>query len=243
MGVISSFSQTAAGKMTNCEAEKNKSAESARQLNNQVPPERYRDANSQTPPSKNEKRVVFMGDSITDGWNLAQAFPGASFINRGISGQTTPQMLVRFCADVVDLKPKVVVILAGTNDIAGNSGLMTLEDTARNLISMVKLAEAAGARVVLSSVLPVSDRVKNKDGVVFVQTKSRPPEKIKAMNRWLKKYATNNDLVYLDYYSALVDKSGTLKDGTSYDGLHPNAEGYKAMQPLALKAINRALKK
>ena len=204
---------------------------------------RYKEANQKVQPSKNETRVVFMGDSITDGWNLEQYFPGKFYINRGISGQTTPQMLLRFRSDVIDLKPKVVVILAGTNDIAGNTGTMTLEDTARNLTSVAELAKANNIRVVLASVLPVNDRVKNKEGVLFMQTRSRPNEKITTMNDWLKKYAADNRLIYLDYYSATVDEKGTLKDGLSYDGLHPNADGYKVMQSLAEDAIARALKK
>lgn len=205
---------------------------------------RYKEANRKiTPPAKSETRVVFMGDSITDGWNLAQYFPNKPYINRGIGGQTTPQMLLRFRADVIELKPKVVVILAGTNDISGNTGLMTLEDTARNLTSMVELSKANGIKIVLSSVLPVNDRVKNKEGVLLVQTKSRPNEKITAMNDWLKQYAAENNLTYLDYYSATADEKGTLKDGLSYDGLHPNADGYKIMQVLAEAAIARALGK
>jgi lysophospholipase L1-like esterase len=215
-----------------------------KQLSDWAQLERYREANRNVkPPSKNENRVVFMGDSITDGWNLAQYFPGKSYINRGISGQTTPQMVLRFRSDVIELKPKAVVILAGTNDIAGNTGQMTLEATARNLTSMVELAKANKISVILSSVLPVNDRVKNKEGVLLIQTKSRPNEKIVAMNNWLKIYAADNNLVYLDYYAATVDPDGYLKDGISYDGLHPNAEGYKIMQNLAADAIERALRK
>ncbi len=150
--------------------------------------------------------------------------------------------MLRFRGDGVEWKPKVVVILAGTNDIAGNTGPMTLEDTTRNLMSMVELATANNIKVVLSSVLPVNDRVKNNEGVLLVQTKSRPNEKITAMNDWLKKYAAENGLVYLDYYSATIDKNRTLKDGINYDGLHPNADGYKLMQPLAEEAIKRAVK-
>jgi lysophospholipase L1-like esterase len=243
IGCVSSFSQTIAEKTSDCQEAKDKNARYEKHLSDWAQLGRYRNANlSIQSPSKNEMRVVFMGDSITDGWNLAQYFPGKPYINRGISGQTTPQMLLRFRADVIDLKPKVVVILAGTNDIAGNTGLMTLEDTERNLISMVELAKANNIRVVLSSVLPVNDRAKNKEGVLLVQTRSRPNEKITAMNDWLKKYAADNRLAYLDYYSATVDKTGTLKDGISYDGLHPNADGYKIMQSLAEKAIERAMK-
>lgn len=243
IGCVSSFSQTIGENAAQCREAENKNARYEKQLSDWAQTERYREANLKLPPpSKNERRVVFMGDSITDGWNLAQYFPGKPYVNRGISGQTTPQMLLRFRSDVIDLKPKVVVILAGTNDIAGNTGFMSLKDTAQNVISMVELAKANKIRVVLSSVLPVNDRLKNKEGVLIVQTKSRPNEKITAMNDWLKKYAANNDLVYLDYYSATVDKDGTLKDGTSYDGLHPNADGYKIMQSPAEAAITRALK-
>ena len=239
-----SFSQTIAEKVSDCQEEKNKNVKYEKQLNDWAQLGRYRDANLKVqPPSENEMRVVFMGDSITDGWNLAKYFSGKPYINRGISGQTTPQMLLRFRSDVIDLKPRVVVILAGTNDIAGNTGPMTLEDTVMNLTSMVELAKANNIRVVLSSVLPVNDRVKNKEGVLLVQTKSRPNEKITAMNDWLKKYAADNRLIYLDYYSATTDEKRTLKDGLSYDGLHPNAEGYKVMQSLAEEAIARALKK
>jgi len=244
VGFVSSFSQTTAGRAADCAEEKNKNVRYEKQLSDWAQLGRYREANSKLQmPSKSERRAIFMGDSITDGWNLAQYFPGKPYINRGISGQTTPQMLLRFRSDVIDLKPKVVVILAGTNDIAGNTGFMPLKDTAQNMISMVELARANNIRVVLASVLAVSDRLKNKEDVLLVQTKSRPNEKITAMNDWIKKYAANNNLVYLDYYSATVDKNSTLKDGTSYDGLHPNAEGYKIMQSLAAAAIERALKK
>jgi len=237
------FSQKITEKNFDCQEEKNKNARYEKQLSDWAQLRRYQEANLKISPPKNEARVVFMGDSITDGWNLLQFFPGKSYINRGISGQTTPQMLLRFRADVIDLKPKVAVILAGTNDIAGNTGLMTLEDTAGNLTSMVELAKASNIRVVLSSVLPVNDRMKNKQGVLLVQTGSRPNEKITAINGWIKKYAAENGLVYLDYYSAMVDKNGTLKDGTSYDGLHPDKNGYKIMQPLAEEAIMQALRK
>lgn len=241
---IPAFSQTNIEKKADCEEEKNKNVKYEKQLSDWAQLGRYREANLKIqPPSKDETRVVFIGDSITDGWNLAQYFPDKPYINRGISGQTTPQMLLRFRADVIDLKPKAVVILAGTNDIAGNTGTMTLEDTVRNLTSMIELAKANDIRVVLSSVLPVNDRVKNKEGVLFVQTAKRPNEKITRMNDWLKKYAADNGLIYLDYYAATSDKTGTLKDGLSYDGLHPNAEGYKVMQVLADEAIFRALRK
>lgn len=200
---------------------------------------RYRAENSKvTPPSSGERRVVFMGDSITDGWGrrLGTFFPGKPYINRGISGQTTPQMLVRFRPDVIALKPQAVVILAGTNDIAGNTGPMSLEDIENNLASLADLAKAHGIRVVLSSVLPVCDYIKP-------QTERRPPDKIVALNAWIKDYAARNHYVYLDYYSAMLDERNMLKMELTYDGLHPNAAGYDVMGPLAEKAIHRALSK
>lgn len=238
------FSQTTGEKSADCREAENKNARYEKQLSDWAQLSRYREANLKVqPPAKDERRVVFLGDSITDGWNLAQYFPGKSYINRGISGQTTPQMLIRFRPDVIDLKPKAVVILAGTNDIAGNTGPMTIEEIARNVTSMVELAEANNIRVVLSSVLPVNDRLRNKEGVLLIQTRSRPNEKITALNDWMKKYAASQHLIYLDYYTAMVDKDGSLKDGISYDGLHPNADGYKVMQSLAETAIKQALKK
>ncbi len=238
------FAQTNAAGNSDCEEAKNKIVRYEKQLSDWAQMNRYREADATVqPPAKNERRVVFMGDSITDGWNLAQYFPEKPYINRGIGGQTTPQMLLRFRADVIDLKPKAVVILAGTNDIAGNTGAMSLEDIADNIISMVELAKVNKINVVLSSVLPVSDRLKNKEGDLIIQTSRRPNERITALNDWLKKYAAESGSIYLDYYSATVAPDGTLKDGISYDGLHPNAEGYKVMQSLAEKAIARALNK
>ncbi|MEP6707467.1 MAG: SGNH/GDSL hydrolase family protein [Pyrinomonadaceae bacterium] len=207
---------------------------------------RYREENSKTvAPGKKEKRVVFLGDSITDGWHNAANggfFPGKPYINRGISGQTTPQMLIRFRPDVIALKPEAVVILAGTNDIAGNTGPMTLQSIGDNLASIAELSRAHGIRVVLASLLPVSDYEKTADGQVRNQTTRRPPEQIKALNEWMKKYAADNKMTYLDYYSAMVDDKGFLKDELSNDGLHPNAQGYQVMNPLAEKAIAAALK-
>ena len=206
---------------------------------------RYHDDNGKVnPPSKNEQRVVFMGDSITDGWdapNMGGFFPGKPYVNRGISGQTTPQMLIRFRPDVIDLKPKVVVILAGTNDLAGNTGPATLEAIEANLISMAELARANGIRVVLASLLPVSD-YEMRDGKPIVQTVRRQPDKIIALNNWMKDYAAKNRLIYLDYFSAMVDGKGFLKDELSNDGLHPNAAGYAVMNPLAEAAIESSLK-
>ncbi len=207
---------------------------------------RYRDDNGKTTtPTKNERRVVFIGDSITDSWDdprFGGFFPGKPYLNRGISGQTTPQMLIRFRPDVIALKPDVVVILAGTNDIAGNTGPMTLEAIQDNITSMAELARANRVRVVLASVLPVSDYEKSADGQPRTQTVRRPPEKIKAFNDWMRNYATQNKLTYLDYYSAMIDDKGFLKDELSNDGLHPNEKGYLVMMPLAEQAIEKALK-
>lgn len=207
---------------------------------------RYREDNAKlTAPAKDEIRVVFMGDSITDLWDnpgFGGFFPGKPYVNRGISGQTTPQMLLRFRQDVLALKPKVVVILAGTNDIAGNTGPSTLEMIKDNLASMVELAKASNVRVVLASLLPVCDYKQSKDGKQLIQTSRRPPEKIRALNDWMKDYAAKNGLIYLDYYSAMVDDKGFLKEGLTYDGLHADANGYAVMGPLAEKAITASMK-
>ena len=206
---------------------------------------RYREDNMKlAPPSKNEQRVVFMGDSITDSWDsptMGGFFPGKPYVNRGISGQTTPQMLVRFRRDVIELKPKVVIILAGTNDIAGNTGPTTLEAIEDNLATMAELATAHGIRVVLASLLPVSD-YEVRDGKPINQTTRRPPAQIIALNNWIKEYAKVNHHVYLDYFSAMVDDKGFLKDELSNDGLHPNPQGYVVMAPLAEAAITASLK-
>lgn len=207
---------------------------------------RYRDANSRVAaPARDEQRVVFMGDSITDSWDdpkYGGFFPGKSYIDRGISGQTTPQMLLRFRAEVIALKPKVVVILAGTNDIAGNTGPMSLEAIEDNLISMAELARANKIRVVLSSVLPISDYEKTTEEKPIIQSVRRPPELIRALNDWMRKYAADTHAIYLDYYSEMVDDKGFLKDELSDDGLHPNQKGYVVMAPLAEHAIDSALK-
>lgn len=204
---------------------------------------RYRDANAAlAPPAKTEDRVVFMGDSITDSWKLNEYFPGKPYVNRGISGQTTPQMLVRFRPDVIALKPRVVVILAGTNDLAGNTGPMSLEDIQGNIASMAELARANGIRVVIASVLPINDYAKNREGVPVIRSTARPPEKILALNKWIMDYTAANKLTYLDYFSATVDEKGFLKAELAGDGLHPNPAGYQVMKPLAEKAIAAALK-
>jgi lysophospholipase L1-like esterase len=199
---------------------------------------RYRAENEKLgSPASGENRVVFMGNSITEGWQYTcpEFFTGRPNNDRGISGQTTPQMLVRFRPDVIDLKPKVVVILAGINDIAGNTGPSTLEMIEDNIASMSELAKAHGIKVVLSSVLPAYDFPWNPG--VF------PAEKILTLNQWIKKYASDNGFTYLDYYSPMVDERKGLKKEYSEDGVHPNKAGYKVMEPLVEKAIEKALKK
>jgi len=199
---------------------------------------RYRDENMHLkPPAPEEKRVVFFGDSITDIWKLDAYFPGKPYINRGIGGQTTAQMLVRFRQDVIALQPKAVVILAGTNDIAGNTGPTRIEDIEANYTSLAELAKASGIAVVFSSVLPVHNYTP-KAQEFFAQ---RPPEKIVELNHWLKTYSAAHGCVYLDYFSAMVDKSGLLQKELADDGLHPNQAGYKLMVPLAEAAISKAM--
>ena len=199
---------------------------------------RYRDANTALkPPAPGENRVAFFGDSITDGWPIGESFPGKPYINRGIGGQTTSQMLVRFRQDVIDLSPKVVVILAGTNDIAGNSGPISNENIEANFASLAELAQANGIRVVFSSILPVHNYTpKSQD--FYAQ---RPMARILALNDWLKHYCAANDLVYLDYFSHVVDDKGLLKRDLADDGLHPNKAGYAIMAPLAEKAIESSI--
>ena len=199
----------------------------------------YRDANAALkPPAAGENRVVFFGDSITEAWHLDEYFPGKPYVNRGISGQTTPQMLIRFRQDVIDLHPKVVVILAGTNDIAGNTGPMRPEDTEANYASFADLARANNVLVVFSSVLLLHNYTPQSQAYF----PGHPPEKILALNRWLTAYvAAHPDCIYLDYFSAMVDDKGLLKRDLADDGLHPNAAGYKIMVPLAEAAIEKAL--
>jgi lysophospholipase L1-like esterase len=217
---------------------------------------RYRDDNAAlkppvapggggAPPLRSDARVVFMGDSITDSWDdprFGGFFPGKPYVNRGISGQTTPQMLLRFRPDVIALRPRAVVILAGTNDIAANTGPMTNDEIAGNLASMAELAKANGVRVVFSSILPVSDYHYKPGTPGGSQTTRRPPERIRALNDWMKGYAATNGHVYLDYWPATADQRGMLKTELSEDDLHPNQKGYDAMGPLAEAAIQRALK-
>src|SRR5208283_4832790 len=196
--------------------------------------EHFKDADAKLPaPAPGENRVVFMGDSITEGWKLDQAFPGKPYINRGISGQTTPQMLVRFRQDVIDLQPKAVVILAGTNDIAGNTGPMTLEQIEGNLASMAELAQANGIRVVLCSVLPAFD--------YWWAPGHEPAPKIALLNAWLRGYAAAKGIVYVDFYSAMKDDRGGLPATLSRDGVHPVPAGFAVMAPLAEAGIEKAL--
>jgi lysophospholipase L1-like esterase len=208
---------------------------------------RYREPNrSAGSPAPGEARVVFMGDSITDAWQQPRFggfFPGKPYVDRGISGQTTPQMLLRFRSDVIALAPNAVVILAGTNDIAGNTGPMTDEQIEGNLASMAELARANGIRVVLSSILPVSQSHVRPGDVTPPQTTRRPMARIRALNAWMKDYAAANGHVYLDYFTATTDAEGLLRAELSEDDLHPNAAGYAIMAPLAEAAIQAALRK
>ncbi len=198
----------------------------------------FKKANSTVPElQENENRIVFMGNSITIGWlnNRPEFFEGKPYINRGISGQTTPQMLIRFRQDVIDLNPKVVTILAGTNDIAGNTGSSTLEMIMDNLKGMAELAHANGIKVILSSTLPAYD-YPWKPGL-------EPSGKIIALNKMIKEYAETNGHIYLDYFSAMVDERNGLPKKYAEDEVHPTVEGYKVMEPLVEAAIAKALKK
>lgn len=218
---------------------------------------RYHQANQQLKKqAAPAQRVVFMGDSITDFWNLEESFPGKPYVNRGIGGQTTPQMLVRMYPDVIELKPAAMVVLAGTNDIARNTGPETAEMIQQNIMAMTELAQNHGIKVVLCSVLPVSDypyqRSQNappapaggRGGpprIPVKMTDSHPAGDILKLNAWMKDYAAKAGAVYVDYFSVTVDERGWLKDAYSADGLHPNAEGYKAMTAALVPAIQKAL--
>ena len=198
---------------------------------------RYREADRMLPrPGKNENRVVFMGNSITENWQqyFATMFPGKPYVNRGISGQTTPQMLVRFRQDVIALEPAVVVILAGTNDIAGNTGPSTLAMIEDNIASMAELARAHRIAVVLTSVLPVRD-YPWKPGL-------EPAPKIIALNSWIRDYSAQHGAVYVDTHGAMADAQGGMRSGLSSDGVHPNETGYRIMAPLVAQAIDEALR-
>lgn len=215
---------------------------------------RYHQANDELKKQPADpKRVVFMGDSITDFWRLDQYFPGKPYVDRGISGQTTPQMLVRMYPDVIDLKPAAMIVLAGINDISRNTGPSTAEMIEENIMAMTELAQRHAIKVVLCSLLPVSDYpfLKQQSGIAptgrgpvprIKMTDSHPPADILKVNAWIKDYAARVNAVYADYFTALLDDKGWLKDALSDDGLHPNAEGYKVMAPIAAAAIEKALR-
>ena len=195
---------------------------------------KYEAANQEVLASATRPRAVFMGNSITEGWwqQRPEFFNKHGFVGRGIGGQTTPQMLIRFTPDVLDLRPEVVVILAGTNDIAGNTGPSTVKMITDNLAAMAQLAKAHGIKVVLSSILPVKEYPWKKEADAVGM--------IAQVNAWMKQYAAEQGFVYLDYFPAMADKEQGLKKEYSGDGVHPNLEGYATMEPLVLKAINKA---
>ena len=197
---------------------------------------KYREMNTTLSLVKqDEERVVFFGDSITEFWSIVNRnfFANKNYINRGISGQTTPQMLIRFRADVIALQPTLVVILAGINDIAGNTGISTIEMITDNIFSMIDIANANNIKVILCSVLPAFD--------FHWRPNQEPIEKIKILNEILKEYAFANNIEFIDYYNSMVDDRQGLKKELSDDGVHPNQNGYQVMQPLAEKAIKVAL--
>ncbi|WP_426092526.1 SGNH/GDSL hydrolase family protein [Flavobacterium sp. DSR3-2] len=197
---------------------------------------KYQNENANLKPvAQGDKRIIFIGDSITEFWSVLnpEYFAGKPYVNRGISGQTSPQILIRFRADVIALKPATVVILAGINDIAGNTGPSTLEMIANNIFSMVELAKANQIKVILCSVLPAYD--------FSWKPNQNPAEKVLALNKMIKKYADANNILYLDYFSAMVDERNGLKTAYSEDGVHPNKVGYQIMAALAEKAITEVL--
>ncbi len=199
---------------------------------------RYRAANAALHPVRaGEQRVVFFGDSITDAWNLDHYFPAKGYINRGIGGQTTSQMLVRIRQDVIDLQPHVVIILAGTNDIAGNTGPISVEDVEKNYATMAELARVHHIVIVFTSLTPVNGDVPGKRELFD----TRPSSEILALNAWLKNYCASSGDLYVDYFGAMVDPRGQMQRSLSEDGLHPNDAGYKVMAPLAEAAIEKAL--
>ena len=200
--------------------------------------ERYAEANQRLgPPSTQSPRVVFLGDSITDGWRLEEYFAGRDFVNRGISAQITGEMLGRMMADVVDLKPRAVLILAGTNDIGRGVPLSTIRN---NLTMIAELADRHQIQPLFASVLPVSDYHRNANPS-FERTRTRPPAAIVALNTWLRQFCSQRGCGYVDYYSAMVDSAGFLQADLADDGLHPNGKGYRIMAPMALGAIDRVI--
>jgi lysophospholipase L1-like esterase len=202
---------------------------------------RFTAANAALPAlAKGERRVVFFGDSITDNWSKPTSggfFPGKRYVNRGIGSQTTAQMLLRFRADVIALHPRAVVILAGTNDLAGNGGPVTPETIESNLATMIDLARAHGISVALASLLPVVDGKKGPDGKPVLRTGDRPPAAIVALNQRLAALAKREHAAYVDYFAAMVDGKGALRSELTEDGLHPNAAGYAVMAPVVEKAL------
>ena len=199
--------------------------------------------------SNDPKRVVFMGDSITDFWKLAEYFPGKPYVNRGISGQTTPQMLVRMYPDVIVNKPAAMVVLAGINDVSQNTGPSTAEMVEQNIMAMTDIAQHNGIKAILCSVLPINDygyynakaRGKLPSYMKNPVTDTHPPEDILKLNTWMKDYAKKVDAIYVDYFSAMVDGKGFLKENLSEDGIHPNAQGYEIMTKIVDEVIEKAL--
>jgi lysophospholipase L1-like esterase len=196
---------------------------------------RYAEANVKLPkPAPGEKRVVFFGDSITDGWRLNEYFPGRDFVNRGISGQVTGEMLGRMKADVIDLQPAAVLLLAGTNDIARGTPLSAIEN---NLVMIADLAETYKIKPMFASVLPVSDYHKDVNPRNEM-TRAHPPAAILELNRWIEAFCKQRHYPYVDYFTPLVDASGQIKTDLADDGLHPNAAGYRIMAPVAMGALS-----
>lgn len=219
------------------QAQKDSVTERLNQSNDWPNLRRYRSENEKAGlPAAKENRVVFMGNSITDGWINARPdfFSKNPYLDRGISGQTTPQMLIRFRQDVIDLKPKVVVILAGINDIAENTGPSSVEMIENNLMSMAQLAKANGIKVVMCSITPAK-AFPWRPGI-------DPVAKISAVNKWMKNYAAKNNFVFVNYFDAMVDEQKGLPANLSKDGVHPTAEGYQIMESLVVPGIEKALK-
>ena len=199
---------------------------------------RYADANAKLPPLDPKRpRVLFLGDSITDGWRLNEYFPERDFLNRGIGGQITGQMLGRMKADVLDSKPAAMLVLAGTNDIARGVPVEAIEN---NLAMIADLAAAHQVKPLFASILPIHDYHKDRDPS-YLRSTQRPMATIRALNDWLAAFCKQRNYIYVDYFSALVDDTGFLKEDLADDGLHPNPAGYRVMAPLALAAVEKAL--